>query len=1539
MKINERQPRGVTRRSRLTSGVAVLIFSLAALIALPTHGQTATPVPNGSFPRIGSVWWGENIYVASPSQASQIQLFLGPNFTSTAAIAVKTSAPNTPMLLDVNAMETVKGVPSVPSSYFLLDTNGNQICDWPGSPANYILNLTNPAVAQYVGQYAAGLYTQNSATFNGVFFDNLIASISNKTTDCYGKSIQISSQGNGVADNPAALDAAWSAGVMNVISTFRSLAPGAYTAGHGNQLPPDPRTSSMMNADIFGFDIPNIREGTQPFGNLWDTYQEWFTNGRAPVIASIQSSPPNQIAYGYGYTPTSVALPQTVAFGQTFYPNMRFGLATTLMNDGFFIHDFGDVSSPVTWWYDEYNFNLGKAVAPAQLLGSPASASQTTNGGFEGTLSPWKFTVVNDGSVAANLSLDSSTAAVGQSSAHINVISPGTVDYHVNLEEDALSLTAGAEYQVQFWAKSDIAHTIKVVTQGGAPSYSYYGLCTSFMLGTTWNHYSLSFTSSATANDTRLEFFLGGLAANVWLDDVQLIQAPTRIYRRDFEKGVALVNATNSPQTISLESGLSRFSGSQAPRYQYIVDDSDSSFSTSGSWIVDTLDTGLRKASGPYYHAWKGTLHELDGASGSAQWNLNIPADGQYTLQVWLPAAPAASTWTQDAVYQVMAGGTVLGTEHLNQSNASQGDQWFNLGTFNLSAAGTPSITVQNNGSGPLIADGVYVFSTVDRYNDGAAVSEVTIPPMDGILLQRQTANQAITFAAPGNQVLGSMTLNATASSGLAVNYVSNSASVCQVSGDAVNLSSLGSCSITASQPGGSGWTAAVPVTQTFGVFAPQTISVTSPSTAVLGTAPISVPATATSGLPVTLTSMTPQVCTASGQTVSVTSMGTCIAAASQSGNSTYAPAATVTTSFSVVAPQTITFAPIAVQGLGALPFSLSATASSGLGVSFASNTPLICTVSGNTVTLLAVGNCSINALQPGSALFAAAAPVTQTFTVVPNLLTNGGFETSLSPWLFAVTSDGSAQATASLDTTASVDGISSVHVAVVKAATASYHIDLEEARLPLTSGAQYTVQFWAKADIAHLVQIEVQGGAPSYAVYGLFTTANFGTTWKLYSCIFTAPLTVTDARLEFHFGSSAGNVWIDDAQLFGTASVQQSISFAAPANQVYGTAPYSLVATATSGLTLSLVSNTSAVCSVSGLQLTIVGVGACSITASQPGNTVYQPATSVTQTFQVAASSQTITFPAPANQTYGVAPFAISANSTSGLTANLATSTPAVCGISGNTVSVIGAGTCSITASQAGNADYSAATPVQQSFAVSQLGQLVTFSALSTNGLGGIPLTLSASATSALTVVFTSGNTAVCTVSGSTVTLAAAGTCSITAAQPGNANYAAAGAITQSFTVMPNSVLNGGFEGGIFTPWKLLINADGYANASAAPDTTTSVSGTASALIKVNVAGTANWHINLEQDNLPFIAGKSYILSFWAKASSARSIQLVTQGCAPSFANYGLYSTVSITTGWAQYTVSFTAPVTATDGRLQFWLGNAAGNVWLDDVQLYPMN
>jgi hypothetical protein len=81
------------------------------------------------------------------------------------------------------------------------------------------------------------------------------------------------------------------------------------------------------------------------------------------------------------------------------------------------------------------------------------------------------------------------------------------------------------------------------------------------------------------------------------------------------------------------------------------------------------------------------------------------------------------------------------------------------------------------------------------------------------------------------------------------------------------------------------------------------------------------------------------------------------------------------------LASQTITFGGLPNVTLGVAPFTISATASSGLAVSFASSTPVVCTVSGSQVTVVAVGTCTIQATQAGNTKYAAATPVTQSFS------------------------------------------------------------------------------------------------------------------------------------------------------------------------------------------------------------------------------------------------------------------------------------------------------------------------------------------------------------------------------------------------------------------------------------------------------------------------------------------------------------------------------------------------------------------------------
>lgn len=64
-----------------------------------------------------------------------------------------------------------------------------------------------------------------------------------------------------------------------------------------------------------------------------------------------------------------------------------------------------------------------------------------------------------------------------------------------------------------------------------------------------------------------------------------------------------------------------------------------------------------------------------------------------------------------------------------------------------------------------------------------------------------------------------------------------------------------------------------------------------------------------------------------------------------------------------------------------------------------------------------------------------------------------------------------------------------------------------------------------------------------------------------------------------------------------------------------------------------------------------------------------------------------------------------VSATATSGLAVTFSSATPAVCSVSGATVSGLAAGMCTIVANQAGNASNAAAAPVAQSFTIATVG------------------------------------------------------------------------------------------------------------------------------------------------------------------------------------------------------------------------------------------
>lgn len=87
------------------------------------------------------------------------------------------------------------------------------------------------------------------------------------------------------------------------------------------------------------------------------------------------------------------------------------------------------------------------------------------------------------------------------------------------------------------------------------------------------------------------------------------------------------------------------------------------------------------------------------------------------------------------------------------------------------------------------------------------------------------------------------------------------------------------------------------------------------------------------------------------------------------------------------LAPQSIDFKSIADQKMGAAPFNLISSSSANLPVSLNILSGQAA-ISGNTITVKATGTVTVKASQNGNDMFGAAAPVTQTFKVMPNVST-----------------------------------------------------------------------------------------------------------------------------------------------------------------------------------------------------------------------------------------------------------------------------------------------------------------------------------------------------------------------------------------------------------------------------------------------------------------------------------------------------------------------------------------------------------------------
>lgn len=843
------------------------------------------------------------------------------------------------------------------------------------------------------------------------------------------------------------------------------------------------------------------------------------------------------------------------------------------------------------------------------------------------------------------------------------------------------------------------------------------------------------------------------------------------------------------------------------------------------------------------------------GTSDMTVTNQNLAVTNEANLSAYFASLltpsltnPGATTLSAGAAYnyQVIA-------------SASTAD--YLVSTTTYSATNLPSGVTIGTTTG-TISGNVPSASTPSTYNITLNATNASAAPTTGSVSFTLTVKgtQTIVFGtAPTVLYGGTGTVTATGGgSGNAIVY-STASPGCSVNSSSGVVSGLAAgtsnCVITANQASSATYDAAAPVTQTISIGkANQTISFGTLPTLTYAGAAQSISATATSALAVTYASTTTSVCTVSGNTITPVAAGTCTITADQAGNANYnaAPQASTLSSLVVAkANQTISFGALPTLTYGGSAQSITASSTSLLAVTLASTTPGVCTISGGTITPVLAGTCTITADQAGNANYNAAPQASTLSSLVV------------------------AKATP-------VINIASLPASITVGNT-SPALNLSSA----STGA---------------ISLALQAGSSTYCSLSGSAVGSTVTGIAAGSCVVNISV-ATDSNYLAAITPATIAVGLNP----------QTVTFTTPLPTLtYGGASQTIAATASSGLAITTyASTTPGTCTVSGNTITPVAGGTCTITATQSGNGTYSSATASTS-ITVAKVNQTITFGALPALTFGGATQTIAATATSGLPVTaFGSTTTGTCTVSGSTITPTGAGVCTITADQSGNGNYNAAPQVNTgtSITVGKASQTITFGTLPTLTYGAAAQAITATGTpSGQTVTtFASTTAATCTVSGSSITPVAAGSCTITADLAASANYNAAPTAQVSITVGQASqainVTSAPTTLPVGTTATLAATATSGSGVTFSSNTPTVCTVSGNSVTAISVGG-GTCTISANQAGTANYSGTTLVLP---NITVTKGSQTITFGTAPSLAVGGT-ATVSATGGGSSSPVVFSS-------------------------------
>jgi hypothetical protein len=308
--------------------------------------------------------------------------------------------------------------------------------------------------------------------------------------------------------------------------------------------------------------------------------------------------------------------------------------------------------------------------------------------------------------------------------------------------------------------------------------------------------------------------------------------------------------------------------------------------------------------------------------------------------------------------------------------------------SLNLNPTGStlPSTTIYIRLTGASIGQFI---GTVDMTSTGSGNPQFVTP--DGQVVAAAGIDQTISFGVLPGVTYGDLplSLNATATSGLAVTYSSSNTSVVTVSGTTLTIVGVGSASITASQSGDATYNPAPDVVRGI-IVSPKSLTVSNAAASdkVFNNSSAAVITGTLSGVvgsdDVALNGAGTFADLNVANGIAVTAA--CTLTGTTAGNYTLIQPTGLTANITA-ANATITFNAIPTYSTANTTFTLNATASSGAAVSYTSSNTSVATVAGNVVTIVAAGTSVITASAAATTNYNAPSDATQTLTVTSALM------------------------------------------------------------------------------------------------------------------------------------------------------------------------------------------------------------------------------------------------------------------------------------------------------------------------------------------------------------------------------------------------------------------------------------------------------------------------------------------------------------------------------------------------------------------------